>query len=239
MLGCRSVIAVAAVALVAFALAGCSSSSKPKGETTTTAAGTNTTSSPAATVPTTAPKPVVPAVGAAPWPAPKNAMARTRAAGLVPKGLETLQHHVHSHLDIYIDGVLQVVPAGIGINIKDPAVHTGTIAGNAAYGGINPPCRQACISPLHTHATTGILHTESPTNVDNTLGEFFVEWNVKLDSNCVGGYCKPSWPIACYVNAKPYTGDPTKIALTDHKEIAVVIGTPPADIPAGADFTTD
>ena len=41
------------------------------------------------------------------------------------------------------------------------------------------------------------------------------------------------------MNGKASTADPSKIALTDHKEIALVIGTPPADIPAGADFTTD
>jgi hypothetical protein len=166
-------------------------------------------------------------------------MAHVRAAGLTPRGYETLQHHVHAHLDVFIDGAPQIVPAGIGINIDDPAVHSGEIAGGPAYGGIDPPCKQACISPLHTHAQTGILHTESPTNVDNTLGELYVEWGVKLSSTCVGGYCEPSWNIAFYVGGKPYTGDPTKIALTDHKEIAVVIGTPPKSIPSDADFSTD
>ena len=132
-----------------------------------------------------------------------------------------------------------MVPAGIGINIKDPAVHSGTIQGRPAYGGIRPPCKQACISPLHTHAETGILHTESPTNVDNTLGELFIEWDVKLNRACVGGYCEPAWKIAFYVNGKAYSGDPTKIALTDHKEIAIMIGTPRARIPSSAGFSTD
>jgi hypothetical protein len=180
-----------------------------------------------------------PKTGAAPWPAPADPMARARAAGLTPRGYETLQHHVHAHLDVFIDGQHQVVPAGIGINIDDPAVHKGSIAGGAAYGSIDPPCTQACISPLHTHAVTGILHTESPTNVDNTLGEFFVEWGVKLSNTCVGGYCAPDWKVAFYVDGKPYTGDPAKIALTDHKEIAVVIGTPPSTIPSAGDFSTN
>src|SRR5882724_2017360 len=107
MSGCRSTLGIAVIALVGFALAGCSSSSKPNGEkttTTTAAAGTTTTL-----------ERVVPKVGAVPWPAPADAMARTRAAGLVPRGFETHQHHVHSHLDIYIDRVHEVVPAGIGI----------------------------------------------------------------------------------------------------------------------------
>lgn len=166
-------------------------------------------------------------------------MARARAAGLEPKGSESLQHHVHAHLDVFIDGVHQLVPAGIGINIKNPAVKKGEIAGRPAYGGIRPPCKQACISPLHTHAETGIVHTESPVNVNNTLGEFYIEWGVTLTKDCVGGYCEPEWPIAVYVNGKPFTGDPNTIALTNKKQIAIVIGKPPAKIPATADFTTD
>ena len=40
------------------------------------------------------------------------------------------------------------------------------------------PCDKPCISPLHTHDVTGIIHTESSTHKDNTLGQLFVEWNV-------------------------------------------------------------
>jgi hypothetical protein len=218
MLRRRAVIAVTLL----LALASCSSSAK------TAAPGTSTI-----------PSPPAPTVGALPWPAPADAMARTRAAGLVPRGYETLQHHVHAHLDVFLEGVHQMVPAGLGINIKDPAVHTGPVDGYPGYGGISPPCKQACISPLHTHADTGILHTESPTAVDNTLGELFIEWGVTLDNKCVGGYCSPAWKIAYYVDGKPYTGDPRKMTLTNFEEIAIVIGNPPANIPSTADFTTD
>lgn len=38
--------------------------------------------------------------------------------------------------------------------------------------------RAPCISPLHTHDTTGSLHTESATAVPNRLGQFFTEWGV-------------------------------------------------------------
>jgi hypothetical protein len=200
-------------------LAACSSSKGADGPTTTTRPG--------------------PATGAVPWPAPSDAMAHARAAGLTPKGFETLQHHVHAHLDVYVDGEHQTVPAGIGINVNDPAVHKGEIEGGPAYGSIDPACKQACISPLHTHADTGILHTESPVAVDNTLGELFIEWGVTLNDKCVGGYCTPDWKIAFYVRGKPYTGDPRKIMLTNFNEIAIVIGTPPAEIPTTADFNTD
>jgi hypothetical protein len=164
-------------------------------------------------------------------------MARARAAGLVPQPFETLQHHVHAHLDVFLDGGQVTVPAGIGINIDDPGVHKFVTKGEASYGGISKPCAQACISPLHTHDATGVLHTESPVDVDNTLGEFFTEWGVALDANCVGGYCKPQWRIAIVVDGQSIgASDPRSITLTDRKEIAIVIGVPPSHIPADPGF---
>jgi hypothetical protein len=165
------------------------------------------------------------------WLAPADPMGRAVAAGLLPDTKETLQHHVHAHLDVFVDGVPQIVPAGVGIRIDDPAVKTGP---GPSYGGISVPCETPCISPLHTHAPDGVLHTESPVNVDNTLGQFFVEWGVVLDGRCVGEYCSPDKAIAVYVDGKPVPTDAASvngIALLDRREIAIVIGTPPATIP--------
>jgi hypothetical protein len=39
------------------------------------------------------------------------------------------------------------------------------------------------------------------------------------------------------VDGNRYRGDPRAIVLTNHKEIAIVIGTPPKEIPKTADFT--
>jgi hypothetical protein len=186
----------------------------------------------AATVVGPAPKP---ADGAAPWAAPADALRLTVAAGLQPERKETLTHHVHAHLDVFVNGKRVVVPAGIGINVKDPGVKTFSDPDGAkAYGGI-ALCAKPCISPLHTHDRTGILHTESASPVPNRLGQFFTEWGVRLGRTCVGGYCRPS-NIQFFVNGNRYRGDPRAILLTDHKEIAIVIGTPPKKIPKFADF---
>jgi hypothetical protein len=178
-----------------------------------------------------------PAQGAAPWPAPEGALRRTVTAGLQPERKETLTHHVHAHLDVFVNGKRVVVPAGIGINIKDPGVmiFRDTPDGSKAYGGIEL-CTKPCISPLHTHDNTGILHTESASPVPNRLGQFFTEWGVRLSRTCVGGYCRPT-NIEFFVNGNRYPGDPRAILLTNHKEIAIVIGTPPKEIPKTADFT--
>jgi hypothetical protein len=203
-----------AAAVLLLALAGCGGN-KESAETTSTG--------PAPT----------PTAGAAPWPAPPNPMALTRKAGLTPETREFVFLHVHSRLFVFVNGKPIIVPAGIGIDIHNPAVHRGKLQdGSTAYGGIAPPCAQPCISPLHTHDPSGVLHTEAKEHDFNTLGELFTEWDVRLDNKCVGGYCKPKAPIAVYVDGEPYTRDPREIKLEDQKAIAIVIGTPPDEIPS-------
>jgi hypothetical protein len=164
-------------------------------------------------------------------------MELTVKAGLVPETHEFLQYHVHAHLDVFVNGKRVVVPAGIGIDITNPAVKHGTLEdGSDAYGSIDPPCKKPCISPLHTHDTSGVLHTESKTSTPNRLGQLFTQWAVSLTNTCVGGYCKPKASILIYENGKLFDGDPNAIELTDGKEIAIVIGTPPAEIPSQPPF---
>jgi hypothetical protein len=191
-------------------------------------AGLLFTTASVASGPSPAPRPKT---GAAPWPAPQDPMRRTRLAGLTPERFEHLTYHVHSHLDVFVNGKPVQVPAGIGINTRDPGVdHAALADGSLAYGGIRM-CKQPCISPLHTHADLGLLHTETSKPTPNRLGEFFVEWGVRLDRSCVGGYCSPD-SIQFYVNGKRYSGDPRMILLADHTEIAIVIGSLPPKIPS-------
>jgi hypothetical protein len=168
----------------------------------------------------------------APWPAPKNPMALACKAGLVPEKAEFLQYHVHAHLDVFVNGKAVVVPAGIGIDLDNPAVQADKRPKGLVIGaGLTQECDQPCISPLHTHDLSGLLHTETKTPSPNQLGQFFTEWAVRLTGDCVGAYCKPTVPIKIYVDGKVESGDPTLIELSDLREIAIVIGTPPATIP--------
>ena len=171
------------------------------------------------------------------WPAPPDPLDRAVAAGLQPETREFLVNHVHAHLDVFVDGTPVVVPAGIGINIDDPGVRRfDEPDGSVGYGGI-AGCSTPCISPLHTHDASGIIHTESATPEPNTLGQFFVEWGVRLSETCVGDYCSPATTIAVYVDGAPVTGDPNAMQLIDQREIAIVIGIPTAQIPKSADFS--
>jgi hypothetical protein len=149
--------------------------------------------------------------GPAPWPDPDRVADRTAAAALSGKSVESLAVHYHAHLDIFVNGIHQPVAASIG------------------------RVRQSYFSPLHTHATSGMVHIEAPTDVRITLGMLFTEWGVRLTSTCAGGYCEPGTPVVGYVNGSRTHAPLTGIVLTRGEEIALVIGSPPATVPSSWD----
>ena len=223
-MGTRRALAFAAPLLASALLAGCGGGGGAAPAISGSAGSTAATSS--STKPATQP-----AEGGVPWPVPSNPLELAKQAGLEPERKESLIFHVHAHLDVFVNGERVEVPAGIGINISDPGVQHGTLDdGSDAYGGIKL-CDEPCISPVHTHDNTGVVHTESAFHQLNRLGQFFTEWGVRLDESCVGGYCKPDTSIAVYVDGEQYDGNPADIELKDKREIAIVIGTPPAEIP--------
>jgi len=158
-------------------------------------------------------------------------MSRVAAAGLPGFKEEQLFFHVHAHLDIFVDGQPVTIPQGIGIG-GDPKVRYFTYQGRPVVGAPQSPCRRPCVSPLHTHDASGILHVENDKERQITLEQFFTEWGVRFTPDCVGAYCAPEKAYKVYVGGKEYTGDPTGIVLKDQEEIALVIGTPPTTIPS-------
>ena len=170
------------------------------------------------------------------WPAPDDPETLAGKAGVTFEVIEHLTYHVHAHLDVFVDGQQVEVPPGIGIDIDNPAVREFSGPLGPGYGGLQPPgCEQPCISELHTHDPDGVLHTESLTADGHTLGQFFIEWDVALTEECVADYCAPDTEIAFYVDGEPFEGDPGTIKLVDDREIAIVIGTPPDQIPDSFD----
>jgi hypothetical protein len=150
-------------------------------------------------------------------PAPWNQGLDTLPDRVEPLGLHALTTegqviHIHQHLDIFVNGKPQVVPANIGI-----------------YDG-------QFLTELHTHDPSGILHVESPTRRQFDLGQFFGVWGVRLNADCIGGYCREVTPWSVYVNGQSYTGNPAALLLKAHQEIAFVIGTPPKKIPSSYKF---
>jgi hypothetical protein len=160
------------------------------------------------------------------WPAPPDPAARARAAGLQLYDREHLATHRHTHLDVFVDGVRVDVPAAIGIDTTVRGVRRFDDPSGVSYGGIER-CDEPCISPLHTHDGTGMIHTESAGEELLTLGQFFTEWDVEL----------PEDDIEVYLDGVRNDADPACIRLTDRLQIAVVIGSPPKSIPDDADFS--
>jgi len=149
--------------------------------------------------------------GPAPWnPGVDHLPDRMQPLGLTELGGEGqgVVLHIHQHLDIFVNGKHETVPAQIGI-----------------YDG-------QFLTDLHTHDASGVMHVESPEKREFSLGEFFGVWGVRLNATCVGGYCKPKTPWRMYLNGSPYPGDPSTLVLRRHQEIAIVIGKPPKKIPA-------
>lgn len=145
-----------------------------------------------------------PAASSIVWRAPVDASARVKAAGLPMLGQEGQVLHIHSHLDVFVDGKAVTVPAEIGID----------------------EAKQQ-ISPLHTHDTSGVVHIESPVNSDFTLGEFMTEWNVPIGKSVLGPLKTGGGKeLHVYVNGKEQSGDPAAVKLAAHEEIAVVYGVP-------------
>jgi hypothetical protein len=161
--------------------------------------------------------PATTAVGAdglPPWPAPSDATAAARNAGLPMLSSEGMVEHIHVHLDVLVDGQAIPVPANIGIDV--------------ARGGI---------SPLHTHDASGVVHVESPVKRQFSLGEFFTEWGVSLSAGNIGGLrATDGKTVRAYVNGQPHTGDPAAVMFNQHDEIVLVFGVPQPDEPIHATY---
>ncbi len=178
---------------------------------------------------TSKPSPAAPNIEVPTWSLPADPMSLAREAGLTPDTKEYFTYHVHAHLDVFVNGQPVEIPGGIGIEISDPAVQK---FGSTGYGGIpEAGCDQPCISPVHTHDVDGVIHIEAPSEARFTLGQFFMEMAIRLDASCVDEFCTPEVPVATYVDGKRQSGDPADIVLRDSQEIAIVIGTPPEEIP--------
>jgi hypothetical protein len=150
-------------------------------------------------------------------PSPSSGAPSTAATGQMVDGVqcqtsEQVAYHIHAHLAIFVDGQPQTVPYGIGI--PNPQVDNSS-GEPFVVGG-------SCFYWLHTHATDGIIHIESPDQRTYTLGNVFDIWGQKLSASQVGAN---TGTVTAYVNGQPYTGDPRQIPLTAHAVIQLNVGT--------------
>jgi hypothetical protein len=146
-------------------------------------------------------------VQAPPWTPPTDPSASIAQAGLRSAQGETLGGtHVHSHLDIVANGKKVDLPALIGI-------------GSGPTGQL--------IAELHTHSPDGIIHVEAPDRTRRyVLGQLFTELGVKLDATHLGSFTAGDGKtLVGYVDGKKVDGDPARIELKNHRQIALIFGT--------------
>jgi len=159
--------------------------------------------------------------GSTPWSANTDDLVlRLKDIGLPPLRREGTALHIHTHIDISINGQPVLVPAGVGID---------QIA--------------RFISPIHTHRANGVIHVESPSVQTFTLGQFFDVWGVRFTSRCIGGYCATSDSgVKVYVNGTRYKKDVRLLPIKEREEIFITYGKnnkAPATIPATYAFPPD
>ena len=131
-----------------------------------------------------------------------QAGAAPTIAGIACVTTEGNVTHTHQHLAIYNRGVPVPVPQGIGVNES-----------------------KGCLFALHTHSADGVLHVESPSQDQNTLGQFFAIWGQPLSQTQVGS-ATDARGIRAYVDGQRVSGDPRAIALTPHALITLETGPP-------------
>lgn len=144
-------------------------------------------------------------VGSAHWPDGSTASGGTGpdVDGLTCSPTMAVNYHVHAHLAIVYNGQWLALPQHIGIT-------------------------SSCDYEMHTHDATGIIHIESPSAKNYTLGNFFDIWGEPLTSTNVAGL---TGDIVAYINdngeARRYMGDLRSIPLISHRDVTLQIGSPP------------
>ena len=141
---------------------------------------------------------------------PPTAMA---ISGIECNRSEQLNYHIHSGLDVFVNGVQQQVPSNIGI-LSSPS----------------------CLYWLHTHSANGIIHIEAPETREFLLGQFIDVWEQTLTNSTAFFDSVSDMPVTAYVDGQRFEGDYSTIPLESLREIVLAYGTPPEDIPAEHDF---
>ena len=155
---------------------------------------------------------------------------------------ESLFLHIHPWLTITINGKNVIIPPGIGI--ENP-VQAGTYNGEPLYGGGT----NSCFEPVHTHDDTGIIHIESPTNTNYTLGQFFQIWAASYAYANINGSQRPivfnstdilgykvnstSTSVKLLVDGQPSTQYGNLVLNTLDYCSAANSGSPPCSVTAG------
>lgn len=112
-----------------------------------------------------------------------------KAAGIdCIAGHTNLGQHIHPHLSIQVDGIEETIPANLGI-------------------------LPGCMAEVHTHDTTGTIHTETASSAKQMhLKQFMTAYQIPLE--------RPGYSLAITVDGQP-TQEGVELILRDKQVIVL------------------
>lgn len=118
-----------------------------------------------------------------------------------------IKYHIHALVSVYEDGQRLALPGNIG----------------------RP---SDCDYEMHTHDGSGVVHIETDKERNFTLAQFFAEWGQPLSATSIAGLPgAPTFYVIDKEKVTRFTGDPAALELAAHREIVVVTGTAPVQVP--------
>jgi hypothetical protein len=145
-------------------------------------------------------------------PATPGAVAARRPIAGLPCS-QALQQRYGVHVELFVDGLVVLLPAGIGIappwQAQPPSVSDG-----------------ACTYPVRTVDPTGVVEV-APAARPVTLGDLFAVWGQPLSAGGFGPWRTASGEhLGVFLDGKPFTGDPRTMPLRPHAQIVLEVGSP-------------
>ena len=167
---------------------------------------------PAAGLVALAAPPVPTPIGAGPAFHPTSRGSEVRqglpVSGLRCEGGESAR--VGVHIEVFANGRVVIVPAGIGIapplRLRGPYVLSGR-----------------CSYPARTREPTGVIERARGRSL--TLGAFFRVWGQSLGPRQLAGFrARPGRQVRVYVNGRLRHVDPRTVPLRRHDQIVLQVG---------------
>jgi hypothetical protein len=115
-----------------------------------------------------------------------------------------------AHLELFVRGLVVLLPAGIGIA---PPLH---MAGPIQVAGV-------CSYPARTREPTGVIEAVAGSRM--TVGDFFAIWGQPVGLRRLAGFRAVGVErVRAWVDGRAWPGDPRSIPLRRHTEIVLELG---------------
>jgi hypothetical protein len=142
---------------------------------------------------------------------PGAVAARRPIAGLACSRGPAQRYGVH--VELFVDGLVVLLPAGIGI-----APPWQTQPPDVLHG--------SCTYPLRTVDPTGVVEVAAAAR-PVTLGDLFAVWGQPLSSSGFGPWTiAPGERLGVFLDGKAFAGDPRTLPLSRHAQIVLEVGSP-------------